>query len=722
MNDNQKTKKELIQELQKLRRQIAQSKKEKSAQMLHESEERYRAIFEGAAEGIVMADIETRQFKYVNPALSRMLGYSIEELEQMSVEDIHPKEALAHVISEFEAQAQGEKSLAANMPCLCRDGTIIYADINATKTLIDGKEYNVGFFTNITKRKLMEDEVRKFKAISDQANYGMAISDFEGNLIYVNEYFASVHGYQAEELLGKNLMTFQNREQAKEAIKIIQRVKKTGSFPTQEIWHKRSDGSAVPLLMNCLVIEGEDDQEFYVAFTAIDITPLKKAEEELKRRIDFEKTVSGISARFVEIADINNAINVSLAEMGLLAQAHRAYLFLIRPDDELIMDNTHEWCAKGVKPEIQNLQNLPLNRFPWWQQKLINETAIEIPDVSKLPRQAQAEKEIFESHNIKSLLCLPLTIDGKSSGFIGIDNLQKTGPWGEENVMLLRISSEIIANALARERTLKQLQKGKEQLEQRVKERTAELSDANIKLQEHMAERILAEQKLHEYHQKLRSLASQIALAGQHERRKIATELHDQIGQSLAVSLMQLESLRQENTGTNIDQPLAKVCQLLERTIQETRTMVFDLGSPVLYRDGFVAAVRDWLTEHVEKVHEIRCSFFDDGQPKPLDQDILVLLFQSVREILLNVVKHAQAQNIRVATAKENDYIKVTIEDDGVGFETERNGFIPGRTGGFGLFSIRERFDHFHGKLDIQSEPGQGTKVSLAAPLKHTNI
>jgi len=721
MNDNQKTKKELIAELQQLRQQIARGESKKYTQALHESEEKYRAIFEGAAEGILIADIQTKQFQYANPAISRMLGYTIRELEQMKVDDIHPKEKLAYVFSVFESQAKGEKSLAANIPCQCKDGTVIFADINATRIMIHDREYNVGFFTDITKRKQMEDEVRKFKAISDQANYGMAISDFEGNLIYVNEYFASVHGYQAKELLGKNLMTFQNREQAKEVIKIIQRMKKTGSFPTQEIWHKRSDGSAVPLLMNCLVIEGEDDQESYVAFTAIDITPLKKAEEALKRRLDFEKTVSGISASFVKPKDLNDIINFALAEMGRVAQANRAYLFLTRPNG-LIMDNTHEWCAPGAEPEIQNLQNIPMDQYPWWTQKLQKQTVIEIPDVSKLPRQARAEKETFQAHNIKSILSLTLYIDGVPSGFLGFDDTLKTRKWSEENVMLLRTASEIIANALERERVLKALKEVNEQLEQRVKERTVDLSDANIKLQEQIAERILAEQKLREYHQKLRSLASQIALAGQHERRKIATELHDQVGQNLAVILMQLESLRQENAGTNTDQPLAKACQLLETTIQETRTMVFDLGSPVLYRDGFVAAVQDWLTEHVEKLHEIRCNFSDDGQPKRLDQDILVLLFQSVREILLNVVKHAQAKNIRVAITKENDYIKVIIEDDGVGFETERNGFIPGRTGGFGLFSIRERFDHFHGKLEIQSEPGQGTKVSLTAPLKNTNI
>ncbi|MBW2741051.1 MAG: PAS domain-containing protein, partial [Deltaproteobacteria bacterium] len=136
---------------------------QKAAQeAIRESEERYRSLFEFGMDGILIADIETKRFEYANPALCKMLGYSAKELVKgMSISDIHPKDNFEHVISEFEAQARGEKTLAQNIPCLRKDGTIIYADINTTVALVDGKKCNIGFFRDITERKAAEEESKK---------------------------------------------------------------------------------------------------------------------------------------------------------------------------------------------------------------------------------------------------------------------------------------------------------------------------------------------------------------------------------------------------------------------------------------------------------------------------------------------------------------------------------------------------------------------------------
>jgi len=136
------------------------TKRKQAEDALKESEERYRVVFEGSAEGILVADIETQEFKYVNQAICRMLGYTEEELKQMSVSDIHPKEALEHVISEFKAQAREEKTLAPSIPCLRKDGTTIYADINTANVLINGRECNVGLFTDITEKNQAEKQIR----------------------------------------------------------------------------------------------------------------------------------------------------------------------------------------------------------------------------------------------------------------------------------------------------------------------------------------------------------------------------------------------------------------------------------------------------------------------------------------------------------------------------------------------------------------------------------
>jgi PAS domain S-box-containing protein len=127
-----------------------------SQKKLKESEERYRTLFEKAVEGILISDIKTRNFKFANPSICAMLAYSQTELKNMNVSEIHPEDTLEHVLSEFEALARGDKSKSLNIPCLRKDGVIIYVDIIATKANIDGNECIVGFFIDATERKQAE--------------------------------------------------------------------------------------------------------------------------------------------------------------------------------------------------------------------------------------------------------------------------------------------------------------------------------------------------------------------------------------------------------------------------------------------------------------------------------------------------------------------------------------------------------------------------------------
>jgi PAS domain S-box-containing protein len=143
------------------KRKQAEETLKMSVEALMESERRYTAIFESATEGIIIVDIATKQFKYVNPAICGMLGYSQKELKEMGVLDIHPKAFQEHALSDFEAQAKGEITLTGSIPCLKKDGTILYADINTSRVLIDGTKCNVCFFTNVTERILAEEEKRQ---------------------------------------------------------------------------------------------------------------------------------------------------------------------------------------------------------------------------------------------------------------------------------------------------------------------------------------------------------------------------------------------------------------------------------------------------------------------------------------------------------------------------------------------------------------------------------
>jgi len=178
----------------------------------------------------------------------------------------------------------------------------------------------------------------------------------------------------------------------------------------------------------------------------------RETEEVLKRRLAFEKTIANVSSRFVSFSNINDAINASLAEVGRFSGADRVYVFLFGADGTT-MNNTHEWCAEGVSPQIDNLKNLPCEMFPWWMEKLYKGEIIHIEDVSKLPPEAEAEKEILQNQDIKSLLVLPLYVKGKLAGFIGFDDVTETGERSEEDLLLLRTFSEIIGNAIGRKQT-----------------------------------------------------------------------------------------------------------------------------------------------------------------------------------------------------------------------------------------------------------------------------
>jgi PAS domain S-box-containing protein len=226
-----------------------------------------------------------------------------------------------------------------------------------------------------------------------------------------------------------------------------------------------------------------------------------------------------------------------------------------------------------------------------------------------------------------------------------------------------------------------------------------------------------AEKKLFEHQQHLKSLASELLLAEERERRRIAIELHDRISQSLVISKIKLDSLRESVTPKDNDKSLKEICNTLGQTIQDTRSLTFDLSSPILYELGFEMAVSEWLTEQIEKKNGIATKFQDDGKNKRLDNDIRVLLFRTVRELLINIVKHAKAKHVTVSTRKVDNEIEVSVEDDGVGFNPPEVMSIPARIGRFGLFSIRERLEYLGGRIEIESGAGEGCKITVSAPL-----
>ncbi len=206
-------------------------------------------------------------------------------------------------------------------------------------------------------------------------------------------------------------------------------------------------------------------------------------------------------------------------------------------------------------------------------------------------------------------------------------------------------------------------------------------------------------------------------MAEERERRQIATDLHDGITQDLLLLKMKLGQMGKSASSTESADGLAQMVKAVEKMVQTTRSLMFDLSPPVLYELGFEPAV-EWLAETTREQYGIGVSVEDDGQDKPLAEAVRIGLFRIMRELIQNVVKHAQARTIEISTRRDGPNIRVQVKDDGIGFDAVEVQSRKNLKRGFGLFYVRERLMHLGGEFELESKPGQGTRATLMVPIK----
>jgi GAF domain-containing protein len=188
-------------------------------------------------------------------------------------------------------------------------------------------------------------------------------------------------------------------------------------------------------------------------------------QNELENRIEFEKLIAGMSTSFVKLGpgQVGQGIDRTLKEIGMLTGADRSYLFLLSEDGSG-MSNTHEWCAMGIRPQMPNLQDIPVTDLPWIMVRLLLYKDVYIPDTAGLPPEARTEKENFFARGIKSLVAVPLVYNNLVYGFLGLDSVRCRKKWSEETIKLVRMAGEIFINALFRSRAEKGLRTKNEEL------------------------------------------------------------------------------------------------------------------------------------------------------------------------------------------------------------------------------------------------------------------
>lgn len=253
---------------------------------LAESEERYRLLFQNAAEGILLVDVETMEFKLANKAMYNMFGYSEKELLKLKIKDLHPKESQNFVENDFKSLAMGEKNFTEDIPCLRKDGTIFYANIYNAIIYIDDRKHNIGFFTDITQQKEATSKIKLFRTLIDHSNDSIELIDLEtGKFVDCNEKSYQELGYTRDEFLALKPTDLDTKLTEESSLELIEAVKNKGSMLSEGVV-RRKDGSTFPIEVSLNYVKL--DQEFIVAIGR-DITDRKVLEKNLSTAAEIAK-------------------------------------------------------------------------------------------------------------------------------------------------------------------------------------------------------------------------------------------------------------------------------------------------------------------------------------------------------------------------------------------------------------------------------------------------
>jgi two-component system CheB/CheR fusion protein len=221
------------------------------------------------------------------------------------------------------------------------------------------------------------------------------------------------------------------------------------------------------------------------------------------------------------------------------------------------------------------------------------------------------------------------------------------------------------------------------------------------------------EERVRERTQELKRLSHELALAEVRERQTIARDLHDGLGQELNAASIKLDALRSDVT--RISQPaLDEIAQLLDGVVREMRSLTAQLNPPVLEQLGLVAAI-EWLGEEMRKTYHLEVLLNDDQTPKPLDSITASILFRAVRELLINVTRHAMVKIAHVTTRLTDGRLTVKVTDHGAGFAASSSSKV---SAGLGLATMRERITYIGGTFLIRSDRKRGTTATIQVPMR----
>ena len=319
-------------------------------------------------------------------------------------------------------------------------------------------------------------------AILDTAGALVVVMDREGRIVRFNQACEKTTGWTAEEVRGRRVWDVFVMEQEIPTVKSIFQDLQRGAFPQdhENHWVTKAGERRLISWSNTALLDDEGQVDYVVA-TGIDVTERRRAERqlqeshdrleqqverrtaELRQRLAFENLISTISADFINRVpgEIDEGINEALEAVGTFMDVDRSYVFLFS-EDVRSLHNTHEWCARGISPQIERMKDVPADALRWSNDILLRGEVLHIPSVDDLPPEASDEAEAFRAQDIQSLISVPMVSQGETIGLVGFDAVREARTWTDESIKLLRMLASILVNALERKRA-QAIQEGQRQ-------------------------------------------------------------------------------------------------------------------------------------------------------------------------------------------------------------------------------------------------------------------
>ena len=429
---------------------------DKRTNELSESEERFRMVFNYAGIGIAILNPEGHIIQ-INPSLCGFLGYEQNELIGDSVQKVSFPEDFKTDKGLFAELLEGKRShYELEKRFIHKNGKIVWGMLTVSSVSIhDNKPpFIISMVSDINEFKNTEQDLERerthFEHLFDSAPVGIVLLSNNDNIQDCNAEFTRLFQFTREEAVGKAINDLIVPDDLITEASTISGDIANGQELYHETTRKRKDGQTIEVAITGKPIIANSGQ---IAIYGIyqNITERKKTEEQLNRQMAFQRNAVNVSARFASTSDLDGAINESLMEIGDLCNADRSYLFLLKNNNTLV-DNTHEWCAAGIEPQMNNLQNLDANLMPWWMKQLGEDKNIIIENIDSMPAEAESEQQILKEQDIKSVLVLPVKAEGKLAGFIGFDFVLEAMQWADSDLAILNITAEVIGHAIERSR------------------------------------------------------------------------------------------------------------------------------------------------------------------------------------------------------------------------------------------------------------------------------